>query len=279
MLKNDEFYINEIKFNNIKSRKINSSKYYKILFIFSGDCLVSFNESTYTCTIDNILLISPNNSVNISMNSKKQLLIYELSLTTNLLNTLSNEEVDLLYSFNVVPYHCAIVDANLETTMLIKNILRKLLIVKDKKDDFANDLYNKNMLSMIVILILRSCIHSEPRHRSNRNRQLLVDDVFLFINSHITEEITLERLEREFFVSKFHISREFKKATGMTIHSYITKSKLKLCKKLIEEGKSISNVAHLCGLGGYNNLFRVFKKEFGMTPKQYYNDIRKYKNI
>nr|WP_304969426.1 AraC family transcriptional regulator [Romboutsia ilealis] len=33
----------------------------------------------------------------------------------------------------------------------------------------------------------------------------------------------------------------------------------------------------MCNLGSYNNLFRVFKKEFGITPKEYYNEIKKYK--
>ncbi|WP_418895652.1 helix-turn-helix domain-containing protein [Romboutsia ilealis] len=53
--------------------------------------------------------------------------------------------------------------------------------------------------------------------------------------------------------------------------------KLDLCKKLIEEGKSITDIAQICNLGSYNNLFRVFKKEFGITPKEYYNEIKKYK--
>lgn len=275
MINEMDFYINKIKFNNIKSKKINSNKYYKVLFIFNDDCLVYFNEQEFTCNINNIILISPNNSINIY--SKKEGLVYELSLSNNLLISLSYEDVDFLHSFNIVPYDCAIINSNLDTTMLIKNILNKLIDIKDNVNDFANDLYIKNILSMIVILVLRSCIYSEPREKFKRNKQLLIDDLFLFINSHLTEDITLERLEKEFFVSKFHISREFKKYTRMTVHSYITKTKLNLCKKLIEEGKTIADISQICGLGGYNNLFRVFKKEFGITPKQYYNEVKKYK--
>jgi len=55
------------------------------------------------------------------------------------------------------------------------------------------------------------------------------------------------------------------------------KAKLDFCKKLIEEGKPIVDVAHICGLGSYNNLFRAFKREFGITPKEYYNQIKKSK--
>ena len=55
-------------------------------------------------------------------------------------------------------------------------------------------------------------------------------------------------------------------------------NKLDLCKKLIEEGKSITDIADICGLGSYNNLFRVFKKEFGITPKEYYKKIKSMDN-
>ena len=113
--------------------------------------------------------------------------------------------------------------------------------------------------------------------KNKKSKPFLIDDIFSYINNHITEEISLDDLEREFYVSKFHISREFKKATGITLHRYIVKAKLDLCKKLIEEGNTIIDVAHICGIGSYNNLFRAFKKEFGITPKEYYNEIKKYK--
>ena len=38
---------------------------------------------------------------------------------------------------------------------------------------------------------------------------------------------------------------------------------------------SLGNIASTCGIGSYNNLFRAFKKEFGITPKEYSNQIKK----
>ncbi len=55
---------------------------------------------------------------------------------------------------------------------------------------------------------------------------LMLDEVFLFIQAHLTEELTLERLEKEFFVSREHIAREFKRQTGQTVHRYIVKARL-----------------------------------------------------
>ena len=273
----DKYYVNKINFYNIKKKQIKSNEYYKILFIFEGNCEVKWGYETQEGNKDSIILISPNNNIEVGLKSNQPLTIYELVINTELLNILSDEEVNLVKSFNTVPFECSVVNANTETTMLIKNILKKLLRSKEDKNEFADSIYIKSMLSIVVVLILRSCIYAEPKQKIKRNTHFLIDDIFAYINNHITEEISLDRLEKEFYVSKFHISREFKKLTGTTLHQYIIKTKLDLCKNLIEEGKSITDIAQICNLGSYNNLFRVFKKEFGITPKEYYNEIKKYK--
>ena len=277
MIDKKDYFVREIKFNNIKTKKIKSNKYYKVLCIFSGNCNVKLNNKSQGCGTDNIILISPNNEIDIESKSNQPLITYELSITIELLNKLSDEEVDLVRSFNTVPFECAVIDANTETNMLIKNILRKLVYLKEENNEFADNLYIKSMLSIVLVLVLRSCIYAEPKQKIRKNKPFLVDDIFTYINNHITEEISLDHLEKEFYVSKFHISREFKKATGLTLHRYIVKTKLDLCKKLIEEGNAIVDIARICGIGSYNNLFRAFKKEFGITPKEYYNEIKKYK--
>ena len=35
----------------------------------------------------------------------------------------------------------------------------------------------------------------------------------------------------------------------------------------------IKEVYHHCGFGDYSNFFKVFKREYGLTPKQYYNQV------
>ena len=74
---------------------------------------------------------------------------------------------------------------------------------------------------MCVVLALRACIHAEFHTASVSRHHLMLDEVFLFIQAHLTEELTLERLEKEFFVSREHIAREFKRQTGQTVHRYI----------------------------------------------------------
>ena len=62
--------------------------------------------------------------------------------------------------------------------------------------------------------------------------------------------------------------------TGEHPHSYIVKSKLDLCRHYIEQGKSIREVYELEDLEDTIIFFRAFKKEYGVTPMQYYKNLQ-----
>lgn len=61
--------------------------------------------------------------------------------------------------------------------------------------------------------------------------------------------------------------------TGETPHSYIVKSRLDLCRHYIEQGKVFVRYMRLVDLEGII-IFRAFKKEYGVTPMQYYNNLQ-----
>jgi AraC-type DNA-binding domain-containing proteins len=68
-----------------------------------------------------------------------------------------------------------------------------------------------------------------------------------YINNHLDEEIKIEDLSNKFFISKFHLLREFKKYSGTTIHKFIIQKKLILAKELILTGIPIMQVYEQCG--------------------------------
>ena len=70
-------------------------------------------------------------------------------------------------------------------------------------------------------------------------------------------------------MSKYHIAHVFKDNIGMSIHQYITKKRLNLCKEAISGGMSITDAYHRFGFGDYSSFYRAFKKEYGISPKDY----------
>ena len=81
--------------------------------------------------------------------------------------------------------------------------------------------------------------------------------------------MSLEQLSKAFFVSKYHIAHVFKDNIGLSIHQYITKKRLNLCKEAISGHMSITQAYQMFGFGDHSSFYRAFKKEYGISPKDF----------
>ena len=96
----------------------------------------------------------------------------------------------------------------------------------------------------------------------------LIPKVISYINKNFTGKITLEDLENEFFVSKYHLCREFKKTTGHTIIGYVNNKRLAKVKELYKEGSSINKICVEAGFSSYSSFYKAYLKEYGIIPKE-----------
>ena len=89
-----------------------------------------------------------------------------------------------------------------------------------------------------------------------------------YINDHLTEQITIDHLAEQFFLSKFYMMRMFHAGTGYTIHGYITEKRLHLARELIRGGLNTTEACYSCGYQDYSAFARAYKKRFGMPPSR-----------
>lgn len=92
--------------------------------------------------------------------------------------------------------------------------------------------------------------------------------IIKYINSNLTDELSLDILSERFYISKAHLNRIFKQATGTTAWEYITIKRLFLAKEMIDAGTQPSDVYQQCGFRDYTTFFRSFKQHFGISPKE-----------
>lgn len=96
-----------------------------------------------------------------------------------------------------------------------------------------------------------------------------------FIENNLECDLSLKRLEKEFYINAQYLSRLFKTHTGSNIHEYIIYKRLSKAKSLISKGNSCSEACLMSGFNDYSNFSKLFKRTVGLSPQVYKNKINK----
>lgn len=94
------------------------------------------------------------------------------------------------------------------------------------------------------------------------------ENIITFVNEHFTESITLDSLAERFFISKHHLNRSFRKATGTTVRDYLISKRVTYVQQLLINGVPATQAATLAGFGDYTAFYRAYVKRFGHAPSQ-----------
>ncbi len=135
---------------------------------------------------------------------------------------------------------------------------------KKYSDSFRKD--NSPVITGAVIeilyLISKISVFENPDFVSPK-----IKDVLNYINSNFTGDITLDMLCERFFVSKFHLCRIFKKATGLTVQMYIKRKRLTYVIGLVKAGNGLTESAIAAGFCDYSSFYRAYVDAYHENPR------------
>lgn len=265
------YAISSLSLHPGRRRILSAGDSYLFLLISRGRCSVTLDARRHVCDASDMLLLKPGVTQTLSGEGQSApCLITALSVQPETLSRFSDAQCDLPEKYRFVPYQAAIVHGEVNAVVLLKNIVSRLGHLEQEELQLGLSIYESSLLSAFLVLFLRACAQSDQVRRARRRKRLLIDDVFRYLREHLTEDLSLATLEREFHVSGEYLTKRFKASTGLSIHAYVVQSRIDLSKKNILEGVPINEVYALCGFGSYNHFFKAFKAACGVSPKTYY---------
>ena len=123
--------------------------------------------------------------------------------------------------------------------------------------------------------VLLKCVCKSEREHESKNASTLAKKIKSYIDGlDESENVTNGDIARLFSYHENYINNTFRRAFGVSLHSYITKRKISYAKELLlSTDMSITEIAARCGFSGVSYFSECFRGEMGMRPSDFRTTI------
>ena len=95
------------------------------------------------------------------------------------------------------------------------------------------------------------------------------EQVAAHIRNRYHTDLCVEHLAKQVNIDRRYLSRTFKKTYGMTVQQYIIHIRMQNASRFLRNGYSVMQAATMVGYDDVFHFSKMFKKVFGLSPKQY----------
>lgn len=235
-----------------------------ILYLLQGKCTYIVNGKKYNAKAGDVIFVNPDDSHKKIPQNGDQIIefsmgMYEFSL------------FDLPPSFFISPY------------------MDKIITLGDLKNEFnksCNDVFNSSKSSRsfssvltraeaykIIGYLLKELYSYDTlsfipkKHFVSSDRKSITNTIIRYLDENYMNDISLETISKNMFLSSIYISKMFKEETGESPINHLIRIRIRTAKTLLETTNfSIRTIATRVGYSDPFYFSKLFKKYYGMSP-------------
>jgi AraC-like DNA-binding protein len=182
----------------------------------------------------------------------------------------------LNFKSTVKPLKAHITAKEIDAAIGLKDRLNALLEIieqEDKSGFMPNDPFLQSMASSVYFLLERYFSESYELFAKEHERWEFYR-VVEYVNAHFKEDITVESVSKQLYISRGKLASLFKKYAGEGLSEYINKLRIKNANLILSQGASITEASMDSGFRSIRTFNNVYKGIMNMTPSEY---VRKKK--
>ncbi|MDW6005264.1 helix-turn-helix domain-containing protein [Vibrio mangrovi] len=233
----------------------------RLCTILSGTKQVSINQSEqFSYQKDQCVLLPPHSNVYMSMSESTQALVYEFSdeLIEEVRAKVSEQLlIEDTPGFDTHAFH-------------LESVQQRLSVLHHRVQDVL--LNEKESIGFLLDLTCQELVYELLKRQGCQ--KILLDNASHPVTKAIRlmksnqGPLSISQLAEEVNMSLPNFSQKFKLVTSHTPKEYATKIRLHQARHFLKQ-LSVTDTAYELGYENISHFIRLFKKEFGLTPKQF----------
>lgn len=122
-----------------------------------------------------------------------------------------------------------------------------------------------------LMLFLTDFFARQPLENRKISEDLELEQrLLIYLDTHFTEELSLEILSREFGISRFQLSRIFSDRLHTSFPYYVNSRRIEYARnQLLNSNNSVTQIALDAGFGSTRTFFREFRQIYHVSPGEY----------
>lgn len=237
---------------------------YEIFISLSNEGKFFVREEGYPLRFGMVFILNPFEIHRCFCKGNREYDRYVLRFSEDYLKTMSTKTTDMEVLFSSSPLILQV-----ESSTLAKMLDQLSVLNTPTGDQFGDDVEKNIKLSEFLLLMARVINREKISHVPISKGEDRIGQILRYIHSNYNQDISLDSLSKQFFISKSRLSQIFKDTTGFSVGDYILTYRIKTACTLLKSGMRVQDVGEMTGFHTSTNFIRAFKKRTGYSPGKF----------